>query len=108
MSSAVHWPNGMKEPEFLTTPDEFLDVTQKARVAALYVAHSVLRSTALFSTTGAPLDGLVEIAEYVVNGLTSEPVDAQVVHITEQQTSDLDDAARGVARDLSDYGGGRR
>ncbi|WNY14843.1 hypothetical protein SEA_MOONTOWERMANIA_49 [Gordonia phage MoontowerMania] len=57
-----------------TTNDRYvghLSEQQLARVEALHVARGVLQSTAfLSSTAGAAPDGLIDVAEYIVQGVT--------------------------------------
>ncbi|QFP94491.1 hypothetical protein SEA_KEITABEAR_49 [Gordonia phage Keitabear] len=72
-----------------TTNDRYvghLSEQQLARVEALHVARGVLQSTAfLSSTAGAAPDGLIDVAEYIVQGVT-ETVSTMI------RTDDRDDA----------------
>lgn len=50
---------------------DHLSAQQLARVEALHVARGVLQSTAFMtSTAGAAPDGLIDVAEYIVQGVT--------------------------------------
>ncbi|UVF60736.1 hypothetical protein SEA_BOBBOB_48 [Gordonia phage BobBob] len=51
---------------------DHLSEQQLARVEALHVARGVLQSTTvLTSHAGAAPDGLIDVAEYIVQGVTS-------------------------------------
>lgn len=63
-----------------------LSEQQLARVEALHVARGVLQSTGfLTSAVGAAPDGLIDVAEYVVHGVTETVHDAIA---TVEQTGD--------------------
>ncbi|UVT31850.1 hypothetical protein SEA_KEWPIEDOLL_50 [Gordonia phage Kewpiedoll] len=51
---------------------DHLSAQQLARVEALHVARGVLQSTTLVTShAGAAPDGLIDVAEYIVQGVTS-------------------------------------
>lgn len=62
------------------TSDRYVDhlsAQQLARVEALHVARGVLQSTGFMSSSaGAAPDGLIDVAEYIVNGVTQTFRDA--------------------------------